>query len=103
MTVLVVGGAGYIGSVTVRALIRAGRRVVVYDDFSTGFSEAVPSGVPIERGSIHDGGLLERLVADYGVTVAVHFAAKKAAGDSMHQPGHYFHENVSGSNTLLDA
>ena len=103
MTVLVVGGAGYIGSITVRALIRAGRKVVVYDDLSTGFAAAVPQGVPLERGSTHDAAAVERLVADYGVTVAVHFAAKKAAGDSMHQPGHYFHENVSGSNTLLDA
>lgn len=103
MTVLVVGGAGYIGSITVRALLRAGRRVVVYDDLSTGFAEAVPPGVPLERGSTHDSAAIERLVADYGVTVAVHFAAKKAAGESMSQPGYYFRENVSGSNTLVDA
>jgi len=103
MTVLVVGGAGYIGSITVRALMRAGRRVVVYDDLSTGFAEAVPAGVPLERGSTHDAPTIERLVADYGVSVAIHFAAKKAAGDSMFQPGFYFHENVAGSNTLVDA
>lgn len=103
MTVLVVGGAGYIGSITVRALLRAGRSVVVYDDLSTGFRAAVPAGAAFEQGSTHDAGRIERLVADYAVDVAVHFAAKKAAGDSMFQPGYYFHENVAGTNTLLDA
>jgi nucleoside-diphosphate-sugar epimerase len=103
MAVMVVGGAGYIGSVTVRALLRAGRTVVVYDDLSTGFRAAVPAGVAFEQGSTHDAARVERLVADYGVDVAIHFAAKKAAGDSMFQPGHYFEENVAGTNTLLDA
>lgn len=103
MAVLVVGGAGYIGSVTVRALLRAGRSVVVFDDLSTGFRAAVPAGVAFEQGSTHDAARIERLVADYGIDVAVHFAAKKAAGDSMHRPGHFFAENVGGSNTLLDA
>lgn len=103
MTVLVVGGAGYIGSVTVRALVRAGRQVVVFDDLSTGFREAVPAGVTLVRGSTHDAAAVEALVAAHGIDVAVHFAAKKAAGESMSQPGRYFAENVAGSNTLLDA
>lgn len=103
MAVLVVGGAGYIGSITVRSLLRAGRSVVVYDDLSTGFRSAVPSGAAFEQGSTHDHDRIERVVADYAVDVAVHFAAKKAAGESMTQPGYYFHENVGGTNTLLDA
>lgn len=103
MTVLVVGGAGYIGSVTVRALVRAGRSVVVLDDLSTGFREAVPPGVGFVRGSIHDTATVEQLVSTHEVDVAVHFAAKKAAGESMTQPGRYFAENVAGSNTLFDA
>jgi UDP-glucose 4-epimerase len=103
MAVLVVGGAGYIGSVTVRALVRAGRTVVVYDDLSTGFRAAVPEGVTLVEGSTHDAERVERVVAEFGIDAAVHFAAKKAAGDSMHRPGHYFAENVAGTNTLVDA
>lgn len=103
MTVLVVGGAGYIGSVTVRALLGAGRTVVVYDDLSTGFRAAVPASVAFVQGSTHDAAALEAVVAEHGVDVAVHFAAKKAAGESMNQPERYFAENVAGSNTLLGA
>ena len=103
MTVLVVGGAGYIGSVTVRALVRAGRDVVVFDDLSTGFREAVPAGVGFVHGSTHDAGAIERAVSSHRVDVVVHFAAKKAAGESMVQPGRYFAENVAGSNTLFEA
>jgi UDP-glucose-4-epimerase GalE len=103
MTVLVVGGAGYIGSVTARALVRSGRSVVVLDDLSTGFARAVADGVPLVVGSTHDPALIEAVVRDHGVDAAVHFAAKKSVGDSMAQPGRYFAENVAGSNTLFDA
>ena len=103
MAVLVVGGAGYIGSVTVRALKRAGREVVVLDDLSTGFREAVPDGVAFVQGSTHDPGLVERVVREGEIDVAVHFAAKKSVGESMEQPGRYFSENVAGTNSLLEA
>lgn len=103
MAVLVVGGAGYIGSVTVRALCRAGRDVVVMDDLSTGFREAVPEGVVFVQGSTHDPGLVERVVIEGGIDVAIHFAAKKSVADSMSQPGRYFSENVGGTNSLLAA
>lgn len=103
MAVLVVGGAGYIGAVTVRALRRAGREVVVLDDLSTGFREAVPAGVAFVQGSTHDPGLVERVVVQEGVDVAVHFAAKKSVAESMEQPGRYFAENVAGSNSLFQA
>jgi UDP-glucose-4-epimerase GalE len=103
MAVLVVGGAGYIGSVTVRALTRAGRDVVVLDDLSTGFREAVPDGVAFVQGSTHDPGLVERVVREGAIDAAIHFAAKKSVGESMEQPGRYFSENVAGTNSLLEA
>ena len=103
MAVLVVGGAGYIGSVTARALHRAGRDVVVLDDLSTGSRQAVPDGVTFVQGSTHDPGLVERVVMEGGIDVAVHFAAKKSVAESMVQPGRYFAENVGGTNSLLDA
>jgi UDP-glucose-4-epimerase GalE len=103
MAVLVVGGAGYIGSITVRALQRAGHDVVVFDDLSTGFLESVPDGVTFVEGSIHDGILVERIVAERGIRAAIHFAAKKSVADSMIDPARYFHENITGSNTLLEA
>ena len=69
--------------------------------------DGIRAGLAVESG-LHDfvsddAALVERVVAESGVTVAIHFAAKKAAGESMTQPGRYFHENVSGSNTLIDA
>jgi UDP-glucose-4-epimerase GalE len=103
MSVLVTGGAGYIGSLTVRALLEAGREVVVYDDLSTGHRSAVAAGVPIVVGRTDDHELVCGTATEYGVTACIHFAAKKAAGESMHQPGKYFFENVSGSLALISA
>jgi UDP-glucose-4-epimerase GalE len=102
MTVLVTGGAGYIGSHTVRALRERGREVVVLDNLGNGHEAAV-LGAPLVVGDIDDGILVEKLVAEYGVDSCIHFAALKAVGESMEQPARYFHNNVAGSNTLLDA
>jgi UDP-glucose-4-epimerase GalE len=103
VAVLVVGGAGYIGSVTARAFLRDGRDVIVLDDLSSGFREAVPAGAAFVQGSTHDPGLVERVVAEGSVDAAIHFAAKKSVAESMTQPGRYFAENVGGSNSLFDA
>ena len=102
MTVLVTGGAGYIGSHTVRALRERGREVVVLDNLGNGHEAAV-LGAPLVVGDIDDGILVEKLVAEYGVDSCIHFAALKAVGESMEQPARYFRNNVAGSNTLLDA
>src|SRR6476660_8023061 len=102
MTVLVTGGAGYIGSHTVAELRRQGRDVVVLDSLEFGHRDAVLDA-PLVVGNIGDGELVARTVAEYGVDAVVHFAAYKAAGESMEQPERYFSNNVAGSNALLHA
>ncbi|MCH0565463.1 MULTISPECIES: UDP-glucose 4-epimerase GalE [unclassified Streptomyces] len=102
MSWLVTGGAGYIGAHVVRALIGGGQSVVVYDDLSTGSADRVPAGVPLVVGSVLDAALLERAVRDHAVTGVVHIAAKKQVGESVEQPLHYYRENVTGLQTLLE-
>ena len=102
MTVLVTGGAGYIGSHTVRHLRNLGRDVVVLDDLDTGFAGAVLDA-PLVVGDIADEALVAKICDDYGVTSAVHFAAHKNVGESMVQPSKYWHNNVDGTVHLVDA
>jgi UDP-glucose 4-epimerase len=102
MTVLVTGGAGYIGSHTVRALREAGESVVVLDSMEFGRPEAVIDAALVV-GDIHDAALVERVCADHGVTSLVHFAAYKSVGESMENPTRYWHNNVDGTATLVDA
>lgn len=102
MTVLVTGGAGYIGSHTARALLASGRDVVVLDSLELGSVDAL-LGTPLVQGDIHDGGLVEQVCGDHGVTAIVHFAAYKAVGESMQAPGKYWHNNVDGTVTLVEA
>jgi UDP-glucose 4-epimerase len=94
MTVLVTGGAGYIGSVTVDALRAAGDAVVVLDDLSEGHREAVDADVPFVEGRTGDRDLVRRLVDDHGVDACVHFAAFTAVGDSVRRPARYMENNV---------
>ncbi|MGW6565297.1 UDP-glucose 4-epimerase GalE [Streptomyces sp. NPDC054975] len=103
MTYLITGGAGYIGSHVVRAMTQAGERVVVLDDLSTGYAERVPEGVPLVVGSTLDRDVLDRTIAEHGVTGVVHLAAKKQVGESVEMPLHYYRENVQGLTVLLEA
>ncbi|MFG2769143.1 UDP-glucose 4-epimerase GalE [Streptomyces sp. NPDC048350] len=103
MTFLITGGAGYIGSHVVRAMTQAGERVVVLDDLSTGYEERVPEGVPLVVGSTLDREVLDRTIAEHGVTGVVHLAAKKQVGESVEQPLRYYRENVLGLTVLLEA
>ncbi|MFD9034975.1 UDP-glucose 4-epimerase GalE [Streptomyces sp. NPDC059567] len=103
MTFLITGGAGYIGSHVVRAMTQAGERVVVLDDLSTGYAERIPEGVPLVVGSTLDREVLDRTIAEHGVTGVVHLAAKKQVGESVEQPLHYYRENVQGLTVLLEA
>ena len=102
MTVLVTGGAGYIGSHTVRALREQGRDVVVLDSLELGRPEAV-LGAELIVGGIHDADLVEKLCAEREVSAIVHFAAYKSVGESMQLPGKYWHNNVDGTAALVDA
>ncbi|OAH10082.1 UDP-glucose 4-epimerase GalE [Streptomyces jeddahensis] len=103
MTWLITGGAGYIGAHVVRAMTEAGERAVVYDDLSTGIAERVPEGVPLVTGSTLDRDLLDRALAEHGVTGVVHLAAKKQVGESVGEPLRYYRENVEGLRVLLEA
>ncbi|MGW2650409.1 UDP-glucose 4-epimerase GalE [Streptomyces sp. NPDC001393] len=103
MTWLITGGAGYIGAHVVRAMTEAGERTVVYDDLSTGVAERVPAEVPLVRGSVLDGELVARTLAEHEISGVVHLAAKKQVGESVERPLHYYRENVEGLRVLLDA
>ena len=100
--VLVTGGAGYIGSHTVRALRRGGRDVVVLDSLELGRADAV-LGVPLVVGNITDQDLVVSTCKEYGVTEVVHFAAYKSVGESMVSPAKYWRNNVAGTVELLEA
>lgn len=102
MSVLVTGGAGYIGSHTVRALRDEGRAVVVLDTLEYGHREAVVDA-PVEVGDIADAELVRRIVDQRKVDEVVHFAGYKAAGESMSIPERYFDNNVARSLHFLDA
>jgi UDP-glucose 4-epimerase len=103
MTWMITGGAGYIGSHVVKALTECGERVVVLDDLSTGDPARLPAGVPLERGSVLDRELVDRVLRDHAVQGVVHVAAKKQVGESVERPLHYYKENVTGLQTLLEA
>ncbi len=101
-TVLVTGGAGYIGSHTVRALRAVGRDVVVLDSLELGTADAVIDA-PLVVGDITDRGLVADTCTEHGVTQVVHFAAYKSVGESMEQPSKYWRNNVAGSAELFEA
>src|SRR5829696_4921119 len=102
MTTLVTGGAGYIGSHTVRALRAAGREVVVLDSLELGRPEAVIDA-ELVVGDVRDAQLVERVCTERGCTAVVHFAAYKSVGESMEHPSKYWHNNVDGTAMLVDA
>jgi UDP-glucose-4-epimerase GalE len=101
MAILVTGGAGYIGSNTVRLLRKHGRAVVVLDSLESGNAEAV-GDAPLVVGNIADDRLVDSIIAEHRVDAVVHFAGYKAAGQSMHQPGSFFINNVAGSARLIN-
>ncbi|KQX92889.1 MULTISPECIES: UDP-glucose 4-epimerase GalE [Streptomyces] len=103
MTWLITGGAGYIGAHVARAMTGAGEKVVVLDDISTGIAGRLPADIELVRGSAHDRGLLDRVLAEHAITGVVHLAAKKQVGESVEKPLLYYRENVTGLAVLLEA
>jgi UDP-glucose 4-epimerase len=103
MTWLITGGAGFIGAHVVRAMVGAGREVVVLDDLSTGDPARLPAGVPLVEGSTLDRPLLDRVMKEHQVTGVLQIAAKKQVGESVEQPLRYYHENVEGLRVVLEA
>ncbi len=101
MTVLVTGGAGYIGSHMVLALRDAGERVVVLDDLSTGVRFAVPADVPLIVGDFGDQALVDRVLRDEKIEAIAHFAAKIVVPDSVTDPLGYYENNTAKARNLL--
>ncbi|MBI1775327.1 MAG: UDP-glucose 4-epimerase GalE [Proteobacteria bacterium] len=101
-SVLVTGGAGYIGSHACKALSRAGFRPIVYDNLVNGHAEAVRWG-PLVEGDLADAGRLRAVMSAERVRCVMHFAAYAYVGESMEKPADYFHNNVVNTVTLLDA
>jgi UDP-glucose 4-epimerase len=102
-TILVTGGAGYIGSHIALAFRDAGAGVVVLDDLSTGYREYVPDGVPFVEGSVEDPAAVAEALDEHAVTGVVHLAGLKYAGVSVDEPLLFYRANVTGVQVLLEA
>jgi UDP-glucose 4-epimerase len=103
MTWLVTGGAGYIGSHVVRALVAEGIPAAVIDDLSTGHRSFVREDIPFYEGSILQGELLDQIFNEQQITGVVHLAGFKYAGVSVSRPLHTYTQNVTGMATLLES
>jgi UDP-glucose 4-epimerase len=103
MRILVTGGAGYIGSVSVEAFLAAGHEVTVLDDLSTGHRGSVSPGAQLEVGSYGDTAAVIALLEKHRIEAVLHCAAKSLVGESMTDPAKYFRENVAGGVALLEA
>ncbi|WP_439922655.1 UDP-glucose 4-epimerase GalE [Nitrobacter sp. JJSN] len=103
MTVLVTGGAGYIGSHMVFGLLDRGVPVIVLDNLATGFRSAVPPSVPFFEGDIGDVDMVSRLIESHFVDEVVHFAASSVVPESVADPARYYTNNTVKSLALIDA
>lgn len=101
MKILVLGGAGYIGSHTVRELLKNGYEVVIADNLQTGHTESVPDCVKFYEGDIRDKNFLDRLFETEKIDAVVHFAANALVGESMVDPLKYYDNNVYGTMIVL--
>jgi UDP-glucose 4-epimerase len=102
MTVLVTGGAGYIGSHMVLELVDAGEKVVVLDDLSTGFRWSVPQEAAFAVGDVGDKALVSRLIDEHGIDSIMHFAAKIVVPESVTDPLAYYLNNTVKSRALIE-
>jgi len=102
MTVLVTGGAGYIGSHMVLELADAGERVIVLDNLTTGHEWAIPAGVPLVVGDSGDQELVGRLLRDEAVDAIIHFAASIVVPDSVRDPLGYYRNNTMNTRALIE-
>lgn len=103
MAILVTGGAGYIGSVTVEIMRRLGKDVVILDNLAYGHERAVFENVPFYDGDIGDTALVNRIVTEHGIDACIHFAAFTYVGESVEKPAIYYGNNVGQGLRLLDA
>ncbi len=103
MSVLVLGGAGYIGSHTALELIRAGESVVIADNLVTGHMEAIPEGAVFYQGDLHDSQFLDSIFEHEKIDAVIHFAAYSLVGESTVNPLKYYDNNLCGTKVLLDS
>ena len=103
MTVLVLGGAGYIGSHTVYALIEKGEDVVIIDNLETGHIEAVHPKARFYKGAIRDRAFVDSVLDKEKIDAVIHFAANSLVGESMTNPLKYYDNNVNGTKVLLQS
>ena len=103
MTVLVLGGAGYIGSHTVYALIEKGEDVVIIDNLETGHIEAVHPQARFYQGDIRDRAFVDSVLDKEKIDAVIHFAANSLVGESMTNPLKYYDNNVNGTKVLLQS
>src|SRR6266571_2154858 len=102
MTVLITGGAGYIGSHMVHALCAAGERVVVLDNLSTGFDWAVAKGVPLIVADVGEQSRVAALISEHAIDAIIHFAASVVVPDSVRDPLGYYRNNTVNSRALIE-
>ena len=102
MSILIVGGAGYIGSQTAKLVAASGHRPVVFDNLVYGHRAAVKWG-PLVEGDLADPAAIRQALSEHAVEAVIHFAAYAYVGESMTDPGKYFRNNVAGTINLLDA
>ena len=103
MSILVLGGAGYIGSHTALELIKSGEDVIVADNLATGHIQAIPKEAKFYKGDIHDKAFLDNLFSSESVDAVIHFAAYSLVGESVSNPLKYYDNNLCGTKVLLDA
>jgi UDP-glucose 4-epimerase len=103
MTVLITGGAGYIGSHMMYELLDRGEKVVVLDDLSSGFDWVIPREVTLVKGDMGDQPLIEATIRDHGITEVAHFAAKIVVPDSVSDPLGYYLNNTVKTRALLES
>jgi UDP-glucose 4-epimerase len=103
MSVLVTGGAGYIGSIMVEGLRARGERVIVLDNLDRGHRAAVGAGVPFFEGDVGDRGLVKQICSEEQIDACIHFAALAYVGESVLDPKRYFENNVEHGIALLDS
>lgn len=103
MKILVTGGTGYIGSVTIRRLLAAGHQISVFDNIERGHRESMARGVPLTVGDLRNADEIKAAMKAFKPDAVMHFAAYALVGESMRQPELYFNNNVTGGCNLLDA
>ena len=103
MRILVLGGAGYIGSHTALELVKAGNEVVIADNLVTGYRKAIPEGAKFYEGDLRDSDFLDNLFHQEKIDAVIHFAAYSLVGESVTNPLKYYDNNLCGTKVLLEA